>query len=133
MYEREHLSDEIDDGTMPENVKALEQAVVGHRITFVEKCIGGGYESLLITLDNGKQVELVESSDCCAFTELDSFLLHPERIDHIITGVGTTGGYSVWHIYADLGDVLELSVGWSPGNPFYYGYGFRIYVRDIPS
>lgn len=132
MYEREHLSDEIDDGTMPENVSELEQAVVGHRITSVEKR-SGRYESLLITLDNGKQVELVDSDDCCAFTQLDSFLLHPERVDHIITGVGTTEGYTAWHIYADLGDVLELSVGWSPGNPFYYGYGFLIHVRDIPS
>jgi hypothetical protein len=56
--------------------------------------------------------------------------LHPERVDHIITGVGTTGGYTTWHIYADMGDVLELSVGWSSGNPFYYGYGFDISVVE---
>ena len=30
-----------------------------------------------------------------------------------------------------MGDVLELTVGWSCGNPFYYGYGFSIRVTDI--
>jgi hypothetical protein len=72
---------------------------------------------------------LVGNGDCCAYTELESFLLHPELVDHIITGVGTTDGYNTWHIYADIGDVLELSVGWSSGNPFYYGYGFDIQVK----
>ena len=46
-------------------------------------------------------------------------------------GVGTTGEYTRWHIYADLGDVLELTVGWSCGNPFYYGYGF--YIDVVPA
>jgi hypothetical protein len=27
---------------------------------------------------------------------------------------------------------LELSVGWSAGNPFYYGYGFSIGVTSAP-
>jgi hypothetical protein len=51
-------------------------------------------------------------------------------VDHIILGVGTTDGYTTWHVYADAGDVLELAVGWSCGNPFYYGYGFTITVDD---
>lgn len=84
-----------------------------------------------ITLDNGEKVLLADTSDCCAYTSLESFLLHPERVDHIITGVGTTDKYQRWHIYADLGDVLELEVGWSAGNPFYYGYGFDIHVIPI--
>ncbi len=46
-------------------------------------------------------------------------------------GVGTTNGYSTWHIYADWGDILELSVGWYAGNTGYYGYGFDINVVDI--
>lgn len=29
---------------------------------------------------------------------------------------------------AVVGDVMELEVGWSCGNPFYYGYGFSINV-----
>ena len=73
---------------------------------------------------------LADTNDCCAYTELESFLLHPDKVDHIITGIGTTEGASKWHIYADAGDVLELSVGWSCGNPFYYGYGFEIDVVD---
>lgn len=31
----------------------------------------------------------------------------------------------------DMGDVLELNVGWSSGNPFYYAYGFNIRVTDV--
>lgn len=136
MYETEYLSEDDDDGTMPENVKTLGNAVIGHKIVSAEKVTvaDGGWSSvdaLVITLDNGKRVELIDSSDCCAFTELNSFLLHPERVDHVILGVGTTDRYDTWHIYADLGDVLELSVGWSAGNPFYYGYGFSIQVKEV--
>lgn len=124
-YPIETLDAEDDDGTMPDNVDTLATHVVGHRIVSVER--DGG---TVITLDNGKRVILHDTGDCCAYTEVESFLLHPERVDHIITGVGTTDGYTTWHIYADLGDILELTVGWSCGNPFYYGYGFSISVED---
>jgi hypothetical protein len=135
-YALEVLDDDDDDGTMPENVDALREAVIGHRIVKAEKAYtetwwGASRHALVLTLDDGKRVELQDSSDCCAYTELESFLLHPERVDHIITGVGTTDGYATWHIYADMGDVLELSVGWSCGNPFYYGYGFDISVKEL--
>lgn len=128
-------SDYDDDGTMPENVDTLRKAVVGHRIVSVET-VGSGHrwysgDKTVITLDNGKRVELQDTDDCCAYTELTSFLLHPDKVDHIITGVGTTDGFTTWHIYADMGDVLELSVGWSCGNPFYYGYGFDISVTEL--
>ncbi|WP_369147101.1 hypothetical protein [Streptomyces sp. R44] len=137
-YPEELLGEDSDDGTMPENVATLREAVVGHRIVKAE----AGVETtdrwgrrttapLVITLDNGKRVELRNTDDCCAYTELESFLLHPEKVDHIITGVGTTDGYDTWHIYADMGDVLELSVGWSCGNPFWYGYGFDISVKEL--
>jgi hypothetical protein len=135
----EVLGPDEDNGTMPENVATLREAVVGQRIVKAEQgevgTDGWGYRAsrspFVITLDNGKRVELRDSDDCCAYTELSSFLLHPERVDHIITGVGTSGGYTTWHIYADMGDVLELSVGWSSGNPFWYGYGFDISVRTL--
>lgn len=136
MYPTEQLSGDDDDGTMVDNVRSLEDAVIGHRIVSVKKGleVPGQYSGLtygaVITLDNGRKVQLADTSDCCAYTELETFLLHADRIDHVITGVGTTGDYSTWHIYADMGDVLELSVGWSCGNPFYYGYGFRITVID---
>lgn len=124
-YPVEELDEQEDNGTMPDSVAELENAVVGHRIVSVESS-GSGTG---ITLDNGTRVELVDTSDCCAYTELESFLLHADKVDHIITGVGTTNGYTTWHIYADMGDVLELTVGWSSGNPFYYGYGFDIRVK----
>lgn len=125
-YPAEILGEDADDGTMPSNVDALREPVVGHRIVSAEQS-GARFT---ITLDNGTQVELADTDDCCAHTELDAFLLHPDRVDHIITGVGTTDGYTTWHIYADMGDVLELTVSWSSGNPFYYGYGFNITVTE---
>lgn len=139
-YKKEKLDPEIDDDTMPENVEALKNAVVGHKIVSVEKTKAsknywGTSESTTLTLDDGTTVELLDTNDCCAFTELREFLLHPDKVDHIITGVGTTDGFDTWHIYADFGDVLELTVGWSSGNPFYYGYGFDIRVKkpDVSS
>lgn len=128
MYPEEHLDDSVDDGTMPMSRKELEDAVVGHRIVRVDRWIPN---DVVLTLDNGKRVEVRSSDDCCAYTEVEDFLLHADKIDHIITGVGTTDGYETWHIYADAGDVLEMKVNWSCGNPFYYGYGFYIKVREV--
>ena len=71
---------------------------------------------------------MINTEDCCAYTDLEAFLLNVELVDHMILGVQTTEGYTKWHIYADFGDVLELAVAWSCGNPFYYGYGFDIAV-----
>lgn len=138
-YPVEDLDSEwADDGTMPENVTDLEKNVVGHRIVSVRENVEIPEEGAHwwykrgteITLDNGKRVFLSDTKDCCARTELEKFLLHPEMVDHVITGVGTTEGYTVWHVYADFGDVLELSVDWSCGNPFWYAYGFNITVVD---
>lgn len=146
LYAEETLDPEYDDGTMPANVAALSSAVIGHRIVNVEQGAQlrlnaapddyyGRSTGTVITLDDGTRVGLVDTDDCCAYTDLETFLLHADQIDHIITGVGTTDGYTKWHIYADMGDVLELTVGWSSGNPFYYGYGFEITVElpDTPS
>ena len=136
-YPVEELDEDEDDGTMPANVAELAGTVVGHKIVKAEKVTTKpetyyGYESTatVITLDNGKQVELADTSDCCAYTEVESFLLHVDKIDHVILGVGTTDEYTTWHIFADFGDVMEMKVGWSCGNPFYYGYGFDIRVLD---
>ncbi|QMU19338.1 DUF7448 domain-containing protein [Gordonia rubripertincta] len=143
-----------DDGTMPANVTSLGEHLIGRRIIKAEpgsvrvgdlRMVSDGYESeyekkhypdrqrngFILTLDDGRRVLLADTSDCCAHTYLEKFLLHPERIDHAITGVASTNGYTKWHIFADLGDILELDVEWSPGNPFYYGYGFDIYVSEV--
>ena len=133
-YPEEVLDGYDDDGTMVENVAELRNAVVGRKIVSAERKDsvrwGSGYPFVL-TLDDGTQVELYDSYDCCAYTELEKFLLNPDLVDHVILGVGTTDAYSTWHIYADLGDVAQLEVGWSPGNPFYYGYGFDIQVVKL--
>lgn len=126
-YVEEILNEDDDNGTMPGNLTELREHVIGHRIVTADRD-GGAF---VITLDSGKRVKLVGGDDCCAYTELEGFLLHPERVDHMITGVGTTDGYTKWHIYADMGDVLELTVGWSAGNPFYYGYGFEVTVENV--
>lgn len=135
-YPVEVLGSDEDDGTMPGNVEELSKHVVGHKIVGVVKDVlapnewGGNSLATRLTLDNGMSVFLANTDDCCAFTDLEAITLNLDKIDHVITGVGTTDGYTKWHIYADLGDVVELTVGWSSGNPFYYGYGFDITVRD---
>lgn len=135
-YPVEELDEDDDNGTMPENVETLAEHVVGHRIVAVEKNVetedeyGWPTTGTALVLDNGKRVVLADTDDCCAHTTLENVILNLDKIEHVITGVGTTEGYTRWHIYADLGDVVELEVGWSSGNPFYYGYGFDISVVE---
>ncbi|MFF4026953.1 hypothetical protein ACFYY5_29295 [Nocardia elegans] len=137
-YPEDTVGEDDDNGTMPANVEQLAEHVIGHRIVsaanedFKRETYWGASSGLVLTLDNGTRVCLADTDDCCAYTSLQSFLLHPEQVDHVITGVATTGGYTKWHIFADFGDVLELEVGWSCGNPFYYGYGFDIFVVEEP-
>lgn len=128
MYVDELLDDNDDDGTMVQSKNELSSHVVGHKIVAVEHLPGHRFT---ITLDTGKAVELVDTHDCCAYTSVDAFMLHPDMVDHVITGVGTTGEYTSWHIYADMGDILRLAIGWSCGNPFYYAYGFQITVKEL--
>lgn len=135
-YPVEILDADDDDGTMLENVEKLGEAVIGHKLIGasmerVPHRYRGHEPALVLTLDNGKRVILRDTDDCCAYTALEKFVLDPAKVDHMILGVGTTDGYQKWHIYADFGDVMELQVGWSCGNPFYYGYGFDITVEDI--
>lgn len=132
-YPEETLDGESDNGTMPDNITTLADAVVGHRIVSAQTEPQEYHfepDVLVLTLDNGKRVHLANTDDCCAFTSLEKFFLDPQAVDHMILGVGTTDGYTTWHIYADFGDVMKLEVGWSCGNPFYYGYGFDITVEE---
>ncbi|WP_430754637.1 DUF7448 domain-containing protein [Micrococcus luteus] len=137
-YPEETLDqDREDDGTMPGNVDQLREAVVGRRIVKAEtrkiewpRPYGVSEDQTVLTLDDGRQVVLQGTNDCCAFTEMESFWLDPSSVDHVITGVGTTDSYTTWHIYADFGDVMRLHLDWDCGNPFYYGYGFDITVRE---
>ncbi len=113
------------DDVINDNAATLADAVVGHRIQSVTSG-RPGYGA--ITLDDGSTVYLDATDDCCAYTELEAFLLNPSLVDHVITGVRTNKDGTTWHVYADMGDVLALTVGWSEGNG-YYGYGFNIHVR----
>lgn len=116
-------------GSMEESRDALAEAVVGRRIVSIEPVEDGGWENPhVITLDDGSRVRMSGESDCCAYAELDGFLLDPGSVDHVITGVGTTDGFETWHVYADMGDVLKLDVSWSEGSG-YYAYGFTIRVE----
>ncbi len=125
-----------DDGTMPHNVETLAEKIVGHKVVEVRKdmTVEGTYAwrntGTGLVLDNGHIVVLVDTDDCCAYTELQEVIEHLPSADHVITNVTPEADYYTWHIFADLGEVLELKVGWSSGNPFYYGYGFDIYVVD---
>lgn len=139
-YLPDDAGNENDNGTMPRNVETLSRAVIGRKIVSAElgRIPGTGFywfrpsNCLILTLDDGTRVALRDTDDCCAFTELDNFLLHPENVQHVITGVGTEDGYTKWHIYADFGDILDMDVSLSAGNPFYYGYGFAIDVIPMP-
>lgn len=129
-----------DDGTMPDNVATLADAIVGHRIVKVERNVestvtrwGRDYKettALVLTLDTGRRVSLSSGGDCCAYTDLENLIEHLPATDHVITAVRPNDNYTTWHVLADMGEVLELQVGWSCGNPFYYAYGFEIAVRD---
>lgn len=136
-----------DDGTMPRNVETLQENIIGRKIVSaaVETINSsdfvaagedmwwhsdGSDRGLVLTLDDGRRVALVDDANCCAYTHLEEFLLHPERVEHVITGVASTDGYTTWHIFADHGDIMRLKVGWSSGNPFYYSYGFTIVVSN---
>lgn len=135
-YPAEVLGEDDDNGTMPGSLESLGEAVIGHKIVSVEKgeiktSSYWTHTGLILTLDNGSKVEMIEVDECCAYTEVEEFFLNPHLVDHVIIGVGTTDGFNTWHIYADLGDVLKLKVGWSCGNPFYYGYGFDIKVKPV--
>jgi hypothetical protein len=118
--------DYFDDGTMPANVEELRNIVVGRRITKVE-CIG---DLVVLTLDNDTKATLRDTDDCCAYTKMTKVIQHMDHIDHVITDVTADKDYNTWHILADGAAVVELMVDWSPGNPFYYMYGFAIDVQE---
>ena len=137
-YPAEVLDPNEDDGMIVENAAQLASSVVGRRIVSAEGVKadrqgvwGTSADQLVLTLDDNTQVALRGTDDCCAYTELKGFWIDPSSVDHVILGVGTTEEYTVWHIYADFGDVMRLNVGWSCGNPFYYGYGFDITVKEL--
>ena len=138
------MTGECYDEVMEDSVEALTSIVLGKKIVSAEVrkweiCTKGegGYdpwrntgEGLVLTLDDGTSFAFVEQADCCAYTELENFITHPDKVDNIITGVKAEDDYQKWHVMADAGDVMELSVGWSEGSG-YYAYGFEFPVVEV--
>lgn len=128
-----------DDGTMLKSFESLKEAIVGHRIVKVDRSPTpvkdeefwwrDSVPAVGLLLDDGSTVKLVEEGDCCAYTELKDIIEHLPTIEHIITDVVHDGDFESWYILADGQQVLELSVAWSCGNPFYYPYGFWVHVE----
>lgn len=127
------------DDYLDENLADLRDAVVGHRIVKAEmrtvhSDLGryGAYDEygLVITLDNGKEVVMCDTSDCCAYTGVNSFLMSEGFPNHVITSVRAENNYFEWFILAEGIPVMTLDVGWSEGSG-YYSYGFSISVRDL--
>lgn len=136
-YPIETLDEDDDDGTMPANVAELAEAVIGGADTEDRMVHGLRVQQEGFEVGVGAAVARVGESDSLAVIEGDD-----ERLSgavplalHLLLGGGhdpSPDGYTTWHIYADFGDVMELTVGWSCGNPFYYGYGFDIMVEQLP-
>lgn len=126
------------DPTLDENLADLRDAVVGHRIVKAEMRVVHSdlgrwtYDDygLVITLDNGKEVVLSDTNDCCAYTGVNSFLMSEGFSNNVITSVRAEENYTEWFILAEGIPVMTLDVGWSEGSG-YYSYGFRISVRDL--
>ena len=124
----------MQDTYMDESVTELRDALVGSRIIMAEKNPdardGWNRGAFIITLDNGRQVEVYDTNDCCAYTDLESFIYNVAASENVITDVATEADYQTWHIYAGMNEVLQLGVAWSEGSG-YYGYGFSIKVKDV--
>jgi hypothetical protein len=113
---------------LEENLKDLRETVIGHRIVSAEQ----QDQSLFLTLDTGQVVQMIDTSECCAYTAVGTFVHAPQMVDHVITGVGTENDFQLWHIYAGLDDMVKIDVNWSEGTG-YYGYGFEIKVVPVES
>lgn len=124
---------------MQGSVDELASNIVGQRIVAVERrnsepdengYVGyGRSEETVFTLANGRQVILEDTDDCCAFTEVSSFDFL-EKSDNAVTRVEADEDFETWFIYADQVPVVHLGVSWSPGNPYYYGFGFNVRVKE---
>lgn len=117
---------DYESGVMREGVTALGEAVIGRRIVNAEK---RGYWDAVLTLDDGTEVTVHGDSDCCAYTQVESLKFLAD-VDNVITRVEVDEEFETWHVYAESVPVVTLDVAWSPGNPYYYGFGFEIRVAN---
>jgi hypothetical protein len=118
---------------MGSSVDELQNAVIGRRIVSVQKAkypatVYGRGEGVELTLDDGTRVLVADTDDCCAYTQVEDFKFL-EGVENAITSVNADKDFNKWFIYAGNAPVLEMDVAWSPGNPYYYGFGFEIRVE----
>ena len=125
--------EEYEASVMEGGAEELRNALIGRRIVAVTK--GANPESgygksgrVTFTLDDGSTAHLDDTDDCCAFTCVDD-LKFLEGVENAITSVETTDNYEKWFIYAGGIPVVEMDASWSPGNPYYYGFGFYVTVE----
>ena len=120
-------------GVMQGSVSEFAGAVIGSRIVRVEKRTNlpgyGNSNALDFTLDNGNVVTLADTDDCCAYTMVENFEFL-EGSENAITSVDTQDGFQTWFVYAEGVPVVRMGVDWSPGNPYYYGFGFNVTVKE---
>ena len=142
------MSADYEDEVMEQSRRDFESRIVGRRIVSVEEQahIEGpvvnaspsawsskahaGTASLVLTLDNGVKVGLVENGACCAYTSLSKVVQNLPTMDHVITAVKADNERHVetWHVLAGMSDVLDIEIDWSDGTG-YYAYGFEIVVQ----
>lgn len=131
------LDDEVDEKyeaeVMGGSAEEFAGAIVGSKIVSVTKepfsKDYGRSEGLKFVLDNGNVVWLADTDDCCAFTEVEDFKFLGQG-EHAITSVTTEDNFQKWYVYAESTPVAEIDVAWSPGNPYYYGFGFEVKVVE---
>ncbi len=115
---------------MGRSAEELSRAVVGHKIIGVGKADTSGWREpgIVLVLDNGQQVVVRGSGDCCAYADIDDWLFDIDKIDNVITAVETEDNYETWSIMAGADKVLGMDVSWSEGSG-YYMYGFKIEIE----
>lgn len=119
-----------EDYEMDRSAEELSQAVVGHRIIGVGKADSSGWKGpgIVLVLDNGQQVVVRGSGDCCAYTDIYNWVFDIDKVDNVITKVETDDNYETWSIMAGADKVLGMDVSWSEGTG-YYMYGFTIEIE----
>jgi len=126
---------ECDNGTMPEAFENLHKALVGRKIVEVEKVKyegrwDQGYDDpkALFHLDDGTVVKVGRINDCCALGTFDLENV-PKEINARVMAVEAAEDYSKAFILTE-GPLLTADTTWSPGNPFWYSYGFWVKIEE---
>lgn len=101
----------------------LREVVIGRRLTSVE--------GETLTLDNGTQIKIEGSSDCCAWG--DATLGAIVDSEHIITGVRSAedGDRSKATVFlmTESGSAMEIAQEWDESNGYYF-YGLYLTVTE---